>query len=49
MDSLSNQSGPLMKFWRIVAGGSESTGMTKLMVIIAAYILIGGLIFAFVV
>ncbi len=48
MDSQKHLNDPLLKIWRVVAGGSQSVGMTKLVVFLAAYILIGGLFFAFV-
>ncbi|WP_156420803.1 hypothetical protein [Aureimonas sp. AU22] len=47
MDSMQDGEGTLLKFWRVLFGGSEGTGMTKLMVFLAAYILVFGLLFAF--
>ncbi len=47
MDSMLDGEGALLKFWRVLFGGSEGTGMTKLMVFLAAYILVFGLLFAF--
>ena len=47
MDSLKAQTDPLPRVWRIIVGGNEATGMIRLMGFLAAFILVGGLIFAF--
>ncbi|WP_156418305.1 hypothetical protein [Aureimonas sp. D3] len=46
MDSLKAQNDPLLRVWRIIVGGNEATGMIRLMGFLAAFVLIGGLIFA---
>jgi len=45
MDSLKSQRDPLLRIWRVLFGGSEAVGMTRLMVFLAAFILVGGLFF----
>ncbi|WP_156421310.1 hypothetical protein [Aureimonas sp. AU40] len=45
MDSQNGQSDPLLRIWRLLFGGSEALGMTRLMVVLAAFILFGGLFF----
>ncbi len=47
MDSMQDGEGPLLKLWRVAFGGTEGTGMTKLMVFLVAYLLVFGLLFAF--
>lgn len=47
MDTMPKETSLLLRFWRVLFGGSEGTGMTKLMVFLAAYVLVGGLVFAF--
>ena len=48
MDSSNKREDPLIKIWRVFFGGSEAVGMTRLMVFLAAFVLIGGLFFGFV-
>lgn len=47
MDSMPKGSSALLRIWHVLFGGSEGVGMTRLMVFLAAYVLVGGLIFAF--
>lgn len=46
MDSLKNQQNARMKAWRVLFGGNQIVGRTKLFLFLIAFILIGGAIFA---